>query len=232
MMHARTSTHARASRRAGFTLIEVITAIALTAIVTAIASAAVASASDARATTLRHQLTLDAESRFRVVLTDMLRHAPAADAVNEPLLRITPHEGVTIGDVADGDVTNDDVTGANGDMQLVFLSQGVSQPFGTGRIWRVTVRPGANGIELLAEAIGRGDPLVPLRTTLPHRRRLRVAVLEAAAAGTSQWRNDWPVERSRPALVKLTLEGSPGTMPAAPLVVDLSPLALPAGVTP
>lgn len=210
----------RASRRAGFTLIEVITAIALTAIVTAIASAAVASASDARATILRHRVTLDAESRFRVMLTDMLRHAPAADAVNEPLVRIAADR---------------DAAGTKGGMQLVFLSQGVSQPFGTGRIWRVTVQSGADGIELLAEAIGRGDPLVPLHAALPHRRRMRVAVLEAAATGTPQWREDWPVERSRPALLKLTFEGDVGALPAPPIVVDLAPLALPAppaGVTP
>lgn len=211
----------RASRRIGFTLIEVITAIALTAIVTAIASAAVASASDARATTLRHQVTLDAESRFRVMLTDMLRHVPAADAVNEPLLRIAADR--------DAAETNGGIT--NGGMQLVFLSQGVSQPFGTGRIWRVTVRSGADGIELLAEAIGRGDPLVPLHATLPHRRRMRVAVLEAAATGAVLWRDDWPVERSRPALLRLTFEGDVDAMPAAPLVVDLSPFALPTAGT-
>lgn len=209
--------HGHASRRVGFTLIEVITAIALTAIVTAIASAAVASASDARATTLRHQVTLDAESRFRVMLTDMLRHAPAADAVDEPLLRIAADR---------------DASGTNGGMRLIFLSQGISQPFGTGRIWRVTVQSGADGIELLAEAIGRGDALVPLRATLPHRRRMRVEVLESSATGSVQWRQDWPVERSRPALLKLTFEGDGGALPAPPIVADLSPFALPTGVTP
>ena len=199
-----------ATRRSGFTLIEVITAIALTAIVTAIASAAVASASDARATTLRHQLTLDAESRFRVLLTDMLRHAPAADAVNEPLLRID----------ADGSAS------AAGSARLVFLSQGVTQPFGTGRIWRVTVQSSADGVELTAEAIGRGDALLPLRATLPHIRALRIAVLEAATNGVVQWRQDWPVERTRPRLVRLRF-GDDDAPAAAPLVVELSPLALP-----
>ncbi len=204
-------------RRGGFTLIEVITAIALTAIVTAIASAAVASASDARATTLRHQVTVDAESRFRVLLADMLRHAPAADAVDEPLLRISAHS---------------DPSGTSRDMQLVFLSQGVSQPFGTGRIWRVTVRSGAHGVELDAEAIGRGDALIPLHAVLPHRRGMRVAVLEAATNGAVQWREDWPVERTRPALLKLTFEGDVGERSAPPLIVDLSPLSLPTVATP
>lgn len=192
----------RHAPRTGFTLIEVITAIALTAIVTGIASAAIASASDARATVLSHQRTLDAESRWRVLLSDMLRHAPPADAADEPLLRI-------------------ERAGEGGD-RLVFLSRGVVQPFGTGRVWRVTISSAADGVELFAEAIGRGERLVPLRATLPHRARFEVAVLE----GTDGWRTDWPVQRSRPSLLRLTFAESAGEARAvAPLIVNLAPLA-------
>lgn len=197
--------------RRGFTLIEVITAIALTAIVTAIASAAIASAGDARATTLRHQVTLDAESRFRVLLTDMLRHAPAADAVDEPLLRISAVS---------------DITGAHRGMRLVFLSQGVEQPFGTGRTWRVTLQPGADGVELIAEAIGRGEARMPLRATLPHRHALVIAVLEQASDAPTSWRDDWPVERTRPALIRIALTDAGDSDSSTPIIVELSPLSL------
>lgn len=200
--------------RAAFTLIEVITAITLTAIVLTIAGTALAAASDARATIERHQQTLDAESRWRARVTDMLRHAPPADQVNEPLLRITrsPEVGTT----------------------LVFLSRGVMQPFGTGPIWRVTLSGGPSGVSLDAEAIGRGARATRLHTMLPHLTTLDVAVLEQNAGGAPAWRLDWPVERTRPALLRLDLgavaSGSAQESTRAnaravpPLLVNLAPL--------
>src|SRR5688500_14256601 len=91
-----------ARRRTGFTLVEIITDIGRTAIVVTIAVIALSTATDARATIDEHAVTLEAEAGWRAMVTDMLRHAPASDAVSEPLLSIGQ----------DGHV-------------LVFLSQGV-----------------------------------------------------------------------------------------------------------
>lgn len=153
---------------------------------------ALSTATDARATIDEHGVTLEAEARWRALVTDMLRHAPAGDAVDEPLLRIA----------------------RGGGDSLIFLSQGVVQPFGTGRIWRVTVSSSEAGVRMDAEAIGRGDPMPPVHATLPHLTMRDVMVLEGDAA-TSQWRSDWPVERTRPALVRLqfatrSADGAPG----------------------
>lgn len=189
------------ANRCGFTLIETITALTLTAIVISIAAAAIGAASDARDGVRQHQATLEAEARWRALVTDMLRHAPSADAVDEPLLRVatTPDEN-----------------------QVTFLSTGVVQPFGTGRIWRVVLRGSPAGVVLDAEPIGRGPQVSALHTTLAHLRLRDIAVREGGA-NTEGWRSDWPIERSRPALLRLTFVNENGA-PAPPLIVSLSPL--------
>ena len=195
----------RRVRRAGsrgFTLVETITALTLTAIVITIAASALASAGDARARIEQHQRTLEAESRWRAAVTDMLRHAPRADAVDEPLVRVSR---------------------AGGGAVLTFLSVGVVQPFGTGRIWRVTIAADSAGLQLDAEPIGTGRPAARLHTVLPHIRGFDVAVLESATA-PAIWRGDWPVERSRPALLRLSFDGNGETATPLPLLVNLAPL--------
>lgn len=205
--------------RRAFTLIEVIAAISLMAVVTAIAAAAIAAASDAGAVVQRHEETLDAESRWRVLVTDMLRHAPAAEAVSEPLLRITR-----------------DARAEDGAPQLTFLSRGVIQPFGTGRIWRVRIWSDGAGTHLRADATGHGPDQLPLHTLLPHRSGFDVRVMEAppgaigeaatpAASGGAEWRSDWPLERSRPALLQIVFGQTPGERAAAPFIVNLAPVA-------
>ena len=189
--------------RRAFTLIEVITAITLTAIVLGIAGGALSAAGATRTTVLRHQRTLEAESRLRATLSDMLRHVPNAEAVNEPLLRI--------------------VRDVRGNAALVFLSNGVREPFGTGHAWRVTLSVAAGGLVMDAVAIGRNRSDALLHTTVPGVDTLQIDVLEEARLGeAAQWRGDWPLERTRPALIRVRF----GTAPDAPspLVVALSPL--------
>ena len=134
------------SIRRGFTLIEVVVAITLTAIVLAIAAAALGAATSARARIETHQHSLEADSRMRALLSDMLRHAPAGDAVNEPMLRIE----------RDGP----------GEPTLVFLSTGVREPFGTGAPWRVTVRQDSTTLIVDALPLGRTASAAPLHMTL------------------------------------------------------------------
>jgi len=189
--------------RRAFTLIEVITAITLTAIVLGIAGGALSAAGTTRTTVLRHQRTLEAESRLRATVSDMLRHVPNAESVNEPLLRL--------------------VRDARGNTAFVFLSNGVREPFGTGHAWRVTLSVNESGLVMDAAAIGRDRSDARLHTTVPGVDTLQIDVLEQARVGeATTWRADWPLERVRPALVRLRF----GTGPDAPspLVVALSPL--------
>lgn len=189
-LHIRSAVRTRRGgmRRRGFTLIEVITAITLTAIVLAIAAAALGAATTARERVGTHQRTLESEARVQALLTDMLRHAPAAEWVSEPLLRVdraaAPHA------------------------RLVFLSTGVREPFGTGTPWRVTATTDANGFTLDAEALDRygvTDPTAaPLHARVPSLHLLDVRVRETDRPGeTGDWRTDWPDALSRPAVVQL-----------------------------
>ncbi len=208
----------RSTVRAGFTLIEVIIAITLTAIVLGISAAALSAATMARTTVLTHQRVDETESRLRVLLTDMLQHAPAAESVNEPLLTIER-----------------DGRGAS----LLFLSTGVLEPFGTGPVWRVRLTMDDSGLQLDAAPI-TGGVASAIHATAPSVRAFDVRVLESARSGeAARWRSDWPIANARPELVALDFTDAAfrGTtdrvhmshvaLHDVPLVVPLSPLDRP-----
>ncbi len=198
-------------RRRGFTLIEVVTAITLTAIVLAIAAAALSAATTARERVSAHQQTLESEARMQALLTDMLRHAPAVGRASEPLLRIE-RAGAT-------------------NVRLVFLSTGVREPFGTGAPWRVTVAADRNGLTLNAEPLDRAgatDPSQPpLYARVPNLQAMDVRVRDVERAGeTIAWRTDWPDALSRPAMVLLLFENAIAGGVHARMAVALDPLAV------
>ena len=202
--HFTTTARTARSRHAAFTLIEVIIAVVITALVLGVAAGALSAATTARARVLEHQTTLESESRFRAMLTDMLQHAPTAEGVDEPMVRIGRSAGLA--------------------PSLTFLSTGVREPFGTGRPWRVTVSLQDAGVTLDAVALGPDDHAT-LHSVLPDLTDLEVRVLEAARAGeVAAWRDDWPLARSRPAAVELRFTSARATSPTAPLIVSLAPL--------
>lgn len=204
----------RPVRRArGFTLLELLMAIVLTAVAVAIAAGALRAASDARVRVATHREHLERETRLRSALSDMLRHAPSAESVLEPLL------------VTDAD--------ARGTTRLVFLSQGVRAPFGTGRIWRVELSVDQDSLVLAAwphVQDRRGMPTTPtLRSAVSGISQLRVHFQERASrTDRAAWREDWPLTTTRPAAIRLSF-GDDVAHP--PLVVTLDPLATVASLT-
>ncbi|MBL0171420.1 MAG: prepilin-type N-terminal cleavage/methylation domain-containing protein [Gemmatimonadaceae bacterium] len=193
----------RTRRRTGFTLLEVILALMLTAVSVTIAGSALRTATVARERIAEHRDTLEREGRLRAMLTDMLRHAPSAESVDEPLLRVrrTP----------------------TGSTELVFLSQGVQAPFGTGRLWRVSLRVADAGVVLDAQPIGAAVERTSLHATVGSLHALSVRLLEhGGGIGGAQWREDWPLVQSRPASIAIGF-GDERAHP--PLVVALDPLA-------
>jgi prepilin-type N-terminal cleavage/methylation domain-containing protein len=193
----------RPQTRRGFTLLEVMLAIVLTAVAVATASLALRTAATARDRVAEHRQTLERESRLRTMLTDMLRHAPSASSVDEPLLRVwrTP----------------------TGETQLVFLSKGVRAPFGTGPAWRVMLTQTDRGLVLDALAIGVGADEAALHTVLPGVHSLSVQVMEhTGGLSAARWRDDWPLERARPSVIAIGF-GADRELP--PLIVSLDPLA-------
>lgn len=193
--------------RRGFTLLELMIALTLTAIAAGVAGTALSAARGASARVADHRRHGEAELRLRAALADMLRHTPAAESVNEALLSIERN-----------------ATGAT----LQFLSRGVRPPFGTGPVWRVRLTHDSDGLLLRAEPLAADSAEPPLLMRLPDAQALDVLVLERATGlDASRWRPDWPLVQSRPAAVALTWSRDPDTREAgaeATLVVALDPL--------
>lgn len=200
----------RAVSRSGFTLVEVMVALTITALVATLAGAALRAATDVRERVQRHRTTVDSEARMLSWLATMLRHPPAASAVDEALLTITQT--------------------ANGSDSITFLSQGVAGTAGMGPVWRVSVSTRDDGLHLRAFPINRMTARMPLESVLPHVRQLSVQALESSnlPTGRAQWRTDWPVIQSMPRALRVTLLGTNGEPhPSVVLPVGLQAAGLP-----
>lgn len=187
-----TSHRRRLAPRSGFTLLEVMVALTITALVATLAAAALRAATDVRERVQLHRTTADSEARMLSWLATMLRHPPAASAVDEALLTITQM--------------------ANGSDSVTFLSQGVDGTAGVGPVWRVSIVTREDGLHLHASPINRMAARVPLESVLPHVGHLSVQALESnnMSAGSAQWRADWPVIQSMPRALRVTLLGTKG----------------------
>lgn len=196
--------NARTRIRQGFTLLEIMIALTVTALVATLAAAALHAGMDVRERVQEHRVTVDAKARATSWLGAMLRHPPAASAVDEAMFTIT-HNG-------------------DGNAAVTFMSQGVETPAGTGTIWRVSLEVRNDRLHIRAVPTGSSRTRIPLETVLPQVSRLDVEALETvgvtAGAGGSTWRADWPVVRSMPAAVRITMGDG------MPMVFAVSPLAM------
>jgi prepilin-type N-terminal cleavage/methylation domain-containing protein len=191
----------RSGGRHGFTLIELVIALTLTAIAATIAGTAVSAARRTEEVVQAHRIGDEADLRLRALLQDMLRHAPAAAQADAPLLSLSGPENAAT---------------------LVFLSRGVQAPFGTGPIWQVRVWRDADSLRVEA-APTRTTGDAPLRMAIGGVSSLQVEALEPATAlDGARWRRDWSVATARPAALSLTW--TRGRSALAPLVVALDPL--------
>lgn len=214
----------RVHARAGFTLLELVIALSLTAMATGVAASAIWAARRTSESQQDFAAHGESEARWRALVVDMLRHPPAAERVDRALLavHVTP----------DG-------------QELRFLSQGVREPFGTGDVWDVVITQDSTDVVLRATPLQRPGALSAASQTLVARiadvHGLEIAVLEPATAnGAAQWRADWPLAQTRPAAVSLQWQpaGADRTVPTTgsslrvppPLVVGLD--AMSSGATP
>lgn len=182
--------------RAGFTLLEVLVAVTVTALAGVVAAAAVQAASGAGDRVARSRRANEGEARMRSLLTDALRHLPPASAVDGPLLALMP-----------------DSTGPS----LAFPSRGIVPPFGTGAPWRVTVR--RRGDSLLVDAAPPATLATPARhAAIGSVGALAIRVLD----GADGWRPDWPLDGRVPQAVEVAWRDAAGAPP--PVRVRLAPL--------
>ncbi len=207
--------------RTGFTLLELAIALSLTAIAASVAAGALWSARRTSEAQVRFGAYEGAEMRWRALLTDMLRHAPAAERVDEPLLALR--------ETAHGPV-------------LRFLSQGVQEPFGTGIIWVVVVREDSAGVLLEAQPLRSPAASLPdlapqpvLLSRLPAAEALRIEVLESGGGDASgptadrrsdqadqRWRPDWSLAQMRPSAVTIRWRDRRTDHTASPFTLRLT----------
>jgi len=199
--------------RAGFTLLEVIVAITVTGLALTTAGMALTAARSTAARIQTHEARTEAESRVRALLTDMLRHAPRAEQVDQPLLVVDRAGGTPV---------------------LRFLSTGVREPYGTGGVWVVEVALQDSTLVVRATPTGGDAGATPLTATLSPVEQFDVRVLEyATALASSAWRADWPIAQDRPRAIELSWQrvsgsATPLSAPASTaLRVVLAPLERP-----
>ena len=182
------------SRRA-FTLMEVMTALTISALIATLAASALHAGIDVRERVQTHRLTVESEARASSWLATMLRHSPASSAVDEAMLSVVHVNG-----------------NANTD-ELTFLSKGVESPYGTGPVWRVSLRVQDDGLHIFAVPVNASGNRVPTETVLPHINGLHVDVMDANGGGGNLpvWRGDWPVLRTMPRAVRVTFAMRDGT---------------------
>jgi general secretion pathway protein J len=195
--------------RRGFTLVEVMVALTVAGMAFSAAGFAISAARSTAARVTRHEQRVEADSRFRALLTDWLRHAPPPELVDGALLTI-------------------DRAGATPVLQ--FVTAGLDQPLGTGALWRVELSLrdtvlSARAIPLREDA-REATRVAPLVATLSPVEAFDVRVLEhATGAEAVAWRADWPLAQDRPRAVEVTWRWAGA--PVTPLRVLLAPLAGP-----
>lgn len=197
--------HARSLSRGGFTLLEVLLALTLTAVAASVAGAALHAARKASTRVADFQSRTEPTRQMQDALQDLLRHAPPAEQVDEALFALRR------GSAAD---------------TLVFLSRGVQQPFGTGARWRVQMFTDRAGLTLRAEpvygSVAQAERIPAVEWHVPGASDLSVA-LATFESSSLVWRRDWPLERARPAGVRFSWRAANGE-PVEQLI-SLLPLA-------
>lgn len=198
---------ATVSRR-GFTLLEVMVALTIAGMAFSAAGFAIGAARSTAARVARHEQRVEADSRFRALLTDWLRHAPPPELVDGALLTI-------------------DRAGTTPIVQ--FVTRGLDQPLGTGALWRVELSLRDTVLWARATSLRDGDGngaagrVAPLVATLSPVEAFDVRVLEHATGVESvAWRADWPVAQDRPRAVEVTWRQTGAAV--TPLRVLLAPL--------
>jgi prepilin-type N-terminal cleavage/methylation domain-containing protein len=167
-----------ARNRRGFTLLEVIVALAVTGLVAGLAFGAASAGIDTRERLVRVRRQESSAGALREVLHDALRHA-------EP------------------GVSSEDTTFALGGLgageAIRFVTRGVLPPLGTGGRWALTVRASAEGTTLIAVPMDDVSA-TPVRVVAPTIAGITVRALERAG-GT--WASTWDRPSSPPVAVAI-----------------------------
>lgn len=188
--------------RRGFTLIEVMLAIALTGIVALLVYGAAGVAVDTRARLVDRERELRSERAWHVVVEDALRNLrPNADSPRPTLI-------LSQGS-ADG--------GSSGD-RLEFVTAGGTPPLTGDADWRVTLETVNGRIVLTAQPIG---VRAPARRIIAPPNLTGLAVRVFGGAGDLQWLAEWREPRLLPEAIELVYRTETGPM-GPPILMAVS----------
>lgn len=190
--------------RRGFTLIELMVAVTLTAVVGLLVYGAASAGLNTERRVRERDVEGRAERAWRTVVEDALRNLRSADDYGEGTL--TLEQGT-------------DVRGRPAD-RLRFVTAGGTPPLTPDADWEVTIEATAGGPVLTAVPLGVNAP--PRR--LPAPPGITGMDVRAFVAGAQGWREDWPTYPFLPRAIALTWWR--GDAPAGPMTI----LALPQGV--
>jgi prepilin-type N-terminal cleavage/methylation domain-containing protein len=198
------------SRRAGFTLLELLVAIVVTGVVALLAYTSLRAGVDTSERLDRAEARMSTQVVARALLLDALRHPPegGGSAMSDALF--------TLEDRTSG-------SGAPSDL-LSFVSHGVGRAPGTGGPWLVTIGAVDEGVRLRAVPFDPGAGAA-LDLMLPGARGLDAHVLARSAEGA--WLYDWDLLGRVPAAVRIDLLDASGRPLGPPLVAHAGLEAVP-----
>jgi prepilin-type N-terminal cleavage/methylation domain-containing protein len=192
------------SRRAGFTLVELVIALVVTGLVVSLAYGAAQAGFDTDERLARAREGAESEAVARSIIADAIRHALPGIRGGTRVFELTRAP------TADGGTSS----------ALRFLTRGVVPPFGTSGAWVVGLEPTAGGLAVRARPASSGEPGdASIDALLPNVRSIDVRVLSRDSR--EGWLTSWnDVERS-PVAVAITLRDADGRSRGAPLVARI-----------
>jgi prepilin-type N-terminal cleavage/methylation domain-containing protein len=194
--------------RRGFTLVEVMVAMAVTGTVLAVGYTALTGTVDTRDRLQAHRADTERVVRTESLLRDALRHVVPSEQVDEAPVRLV--RGDRDGRAADS---------------LIVLTRGVDPLLGAGRMWRVVLTADARGGVFTAIPLLRADEAPsmqppPLMARLDRVDGVRIEALDRE--GGAAWRSDWPDAMNAPAAISVQFSSRDRDRPMTPIVVRLT----------
>ena len=183
-------------RAAGFTLLELMMAIALFGVVALLVYGAARAGVDTEGRLATNHRRLQSARAMRTLLQDALRNARPAVRPGPPAFTLEPRL-TALGEPAD---------------RLSFVAAGASPPLTSDADWLVTVEPTPAGLALTAKPLGVRAP-TRAAALLPGITGLKIRV---QAPGTvSGWSSTWPFLYIMPQAVELTYwtDSGPADLP-------------------
>ncbi|MGZ8414638.1 MAG: PulJ/GspJ family protein [Gemmatirosa sp.] len=198
------------SARRGFTLLEVMVALVVSAMVVTLAYGAAQAGFDTEARLRERQAAARATTAWRALLGDALRHVERGVADDDAVFELA---------AARDDRASD---------TLRLLTRGIVPPHGTGDRWTLTLAPTADGVLLTALPADDGAR-APISVLVRAARGVRVQVLPYVG---STWTRTWTRTAAAPAAVSVQLVDAMGRALEPPLIARTRPAGDAAAVAP